>query len=761
VRLPEFLTAFAEAISDAVVRTYPPLYDAETRRSCGFDLRRLIRKPLGAQADAIRATALSLQRQRATIVVGEMGVGKSGVAAAAAYLAGCRRVFLTCPPHLVRKWKREIERTVPRARVAIVRSIQDLEHARHLGGAIQFVICSRERAKLGYRWRPAAVSRIARGSDGAAVRDEAGAVARQLCCPSCFAPIVDDEGVPLGWAELEQKKRRCDGCGGALWQADRNGPRRVPLADYVLRRMRGHFDLLIGDEIHEMKARGSGQGLAGAALAEACAKTLVLTGTLLGGYSSNLFHLLYRFGAIKTEFDHDDEAKWVARYGYLARITKKDADEHYDDGRQSKRRSYPTRVVEKPGVTPPILFHLIGNCVFLRLRDVAKDLPDYQERVQLIPLDEGVDPGGPSQARCYRKLAADLRAAVQRALRAGSKRLLGTYLQALLAYPDACTNDETVVDPRTCEVLGHAPALPGDCLYPKEQALVDLVQRERGRGRRVLVYLAHTDRRDLTPRLRSVLEGAGFRVAVLKADTVPAERREDWVSARVREGLDVLVTNPRLVQTGLDLIDFPSVVWAEVDYSVYVLRQASRRSWRIGQRLPVEVTFLTYAGTLQAEALGLVAAKTRASLAVEGELPEEGLAALGDDGGDVYLALARRLVESGDGANGHAHSLEALFAEARRSEDEGDELLVEGDWEDEPEAPRDPILFPVRPVSVETGTLDDLPLFATNGAVPAPVSAATNGNGKVVTLEELAQMVRRRKPHRRAAPDGQLALFAS
>jgi hypothetical protein len=65
------------------------------------------------------------------------------------------------------------------------------------------------------------------------------------------------------------------------------------------------------------------------------------------------------------------------------------------------------------------------------------------------------------------------------------------------------------------------------------------------------------------------------------------------------------------VQTGLDLIDFPSVVWAEVDYSVYVLLQTSRRSWRIGQRLPVEVTFLTYAGTLQVEALALVAAKTR------------------------------------------------------------------------------------------------------------------------------------------------------
>jgi hypothetical protein len=59
---------------------------------------------------------------------------------------------------------------------------------------------------------------------------------------------------------------------------------------------------------------------------------------------------------------------------------------------------------------------------------------------------------------------------------------------------------------------------------------------------------------------------------VLKADTAPAERREEWVAARGREGVHVLVTNPRLVQTGLDLMELPSIVWVEIDYSVYVLR---------------------------------------------------------------------------------------------------------------------------------------------------------------------------------------------
>src|SRR5712692_10114320 len=170
MKLSQFLEVYGDAVAEAVARAYPPLYDAETRRTCGFDLRRLLRKPLGAQADAIRAAALSIQRQPGTIVVGEMGSGKSLIAAAAAYFAGCRRVFLVCPPHLVRKWRREIERTVPGARVAIVRTIRDLERARDLGGSPQFVICSREQAKLGYRWRPATVTRVVYGSDVAPVR---------------------------------------------------------------------------------------------------------------------------------------------------------------------------------------------------------------------------------------------------------------------------------------------------------------------------------------------------------------------------------------------------------------------------------------------------------------------------------------------------------------------------------------------------------------------------------------------------------------
>ena len=53
-----------------------------------------------------------------------------------------------------------------------------------------------------------------------------------------------------------------------------------------------------------------------------------------------------------------------------------------------------------------------------------------------------------------------------------------------------------------------------------------------------------------------------FRAAVMKADAVPPERREDWVAKRVEEGVDILVCHPRLVQTGLDLVEFPTTCCA-------------------------------------------------------------------------------------------------------------------------------------------------------------------------------------------------------
>jgi len=86
----------------------------------------------------------------------------------------------------------------------------------------------------------------------------------------------------------------------------------------------------------------------------------------------------------------------------------------------------------------------------------------------------------------------------------------------------------------------------------------------------------------------------------------------------------------------------------------YTLRQASRRSWRIGQHSNVNVKFFYYAGTMQEACLRLMGKKLLVSLAMEGKFASDGLQAI-DEGDDILMAMARELVtEKGIGENADA-----------------------------------------------------------------------------------------------------------
>jgi hypothetical protein len=100
-----------------------------------------------------------------------------------------------------------------------------------------------------------------------------------------------------------------------------------------------------------------------------------------------------------------------------------------------------------------------------------------------------------------------------------------------------------------------------------------------------------------------------------------------------------------LVETGLDLISFPSIVFYQCGYSTYTLRQASRRSWRITQKDPVKVYYLTYLEKMQTWAMKLIATKLETSLALEGELTDKGLSALSESSDSMSRQLAKALLE--------------------------------------------------------------------------------------------------------------------
>ncbi|NKQ37557.1 MAG: hypothetical protein HF973_18330 [Chloroflexi bacterium] len=487
-----------------------------------------------------------------------------------------------------------------------------------------------------------------------------------------------DKGQPVPFHELHRWS------GTAV--KDMFGYGKVPLAGYIKKVARGRLDLCLVDEQHQYKGDDSDQGYAMHHLALAARKIVGLTGTIYGGKASSIFHLLYRMSpemtAVYTNPDANGRRRirskdWVASYGILQRIETRKLDE---DGRQTANSRTNVRYKELPGGSPAMLPWLLNRSVFLSLGDMGFPLPEYTE----IPVEV---PMAPEQAMLYQTLKEQLKEELQERLVRGDKSLLSAYLYALLFWPDSPRRAKVVSDPRTGETVASIPGLPEEFVGPKEAEIIELCREEKAKGRKVLLLCLQTDTLDIQPEWKRMLEEAGLKTAILRA---APNKREGWVEKQVQAGVDVIISHPKKVETGIDLLDFPTIVWMSPHYSVYTVLQASRRSWRIGQTRPVKVYYFAYADTLQEQALYLVAAKAAAALRVNGDTVSDdsgqgtGLAELDSiTGNDIVATLAR--IVTGD-AELNTQSLQQAFAEANASLRQANAIIGEYELvDDEPE----------------------------------------------------------------------------
>lgn len=622
--MTDYLRIYGNFLTEKIKEKAEPLFNPGDKWN--NKMSNLLRKPYQAQGDAIMGLVRLLKDYDSTIVVGEMGCGKTLIGSAVPYIYNgnkAARTLIMCPGHLVKKWQREVLETIPEAKARIVRNLNDIFSLnKEKPKTSEYVIVSKDRAKLGYAWKPAVLQR----NSG-------------YCCPDCYELILDKDNTPVNKDYFKKNKRRCQKCNNQLWQADNTKIRRYSLSEYIKKYLKGYFDFFIADEVHELKGGATAQGNSFGALSSACKKTIALTGTLLGGYADDIFYVLYRLSpkTIKSEdIEYNNVSKWMAKYGVLERVTKS----HPEDNVFSKGKSKYTILKRKPGVSPMIFSkHLLDKCLFLSLEDIAIDLPQISEQVIRVNMDEELE-------SAYKELENDLTSAVKSALSHGSKALLGTYLNALLSYPDRPFDNEPIVDPNTEKIVTSPENLSKDKIYNKERKLIDLVKEEVSKNRKVFTYCQYTGIKDVTSRLERILTKEGIKTDVLRY-TVNPEKREEWIEDKVKSGVQVVIANPKLVQTGLDLYDFPTMVFYQTGYSVFTLRQASRRSWRIGQDKDVKIHYLFYGSTMQEKALQLIGSKLEASLAIEGKFSEEGLLAM-TVGEDMTTAMAKALVNGLD-----------------------------------------------------------------------------------------------------------------
>src|SRR5437867_854655 len=679
--IADYLRMYGPALGDLVLARFPALHSPDDPVSSA--LKQLKRRPFPAQAMAIMGIVKRWREARCATAVAECGTGKTLISLGSVFTHAGARPF-TClamvPPQLVEKWCREAVLTLPGVRVFVIdgcrnglasngftgvnevrlrngrivreglkttlsdmRLAKDHRSARSRWqaqvAAPSLLVVSRDRAKLGHFWRHAYTVPRSGRFNGSVVNPDTG---RPVILGEDQLRRADFRKVKIAetvWPESTKSRKAFF---SPLWQADNHKIHRMAPIEFIGRSLDGFFDYGIADEVHELKSGETAQGNALATLASACGRAVVLTGTLLGGYADELFHILYRLDSSTMredgfEYGEAGVRQFAEAYGVLEKITTIEPSEN-----SCSDAKVTTTAKRRPGASP-LLFgkYLMNMAAFVSLEDISDALPPYNEEVVAVEMDSML-------AKAYEKLEDDITAALRE--HHGNSSVISTALNALLLYPDRPYDLGTLYGYRTDKETGERERFvisePADLdrkyVYAKEQRLVEEIKNELAKGRNVQVFAVYTQKRDVTRRLHELLLKEGVRAEVLTAET-PPEQREAWYERQLRNGMQVCICHPKLVQTGLDLLPFPTIFFVQTGYSIYTLRQASRRSWRIGQKERVRVAFFTYSDTAQESCLRLMGKKLLVSLALEGKLHAEGLQTMDEDD-DLLTAMARELV---------------------------------------------------------------------------------------------------------------------
>lgn len=691
----DYLEAFGVLIAEKIKSSFQPLYDPSAEDVCDkilsadnylYSNKRIRLYP--AQKAVAEGVKRELDSSKIAMIIAECGSGKTKIGSVALHSHQKSKSFnvVLCPSHLTHKWVREIEETIPGAKGRILHSISDVEAAFKefkAGDSTIYAIVSKERARDGYSKKPNVYySRVKKG----------------FVCPSCYKKIMMElsedgskylvDADQFFFRKETSQNHKCPECGELLWtcvnpndkrissnqwvktgeygyvyrnrideQIDaageyklieslleiRDNPdvffpvagayRRTAISTFIRKKLK-KVDGLILDELHQYKGETS-QGNAMAELVQVAKKTIGMTATLINGYASGIFYILYRLLPhlmLKDGKEFGNPRPFNVEYGVME-STYELKESEYNLKSRSKKTKKRERLL--PGVSPIVFTRfLIDNAVFLSLSDMTDGLPDYEEIPVPLQMKDDV-------AKEYNHIESVLKLLL-RTEKKLARKLLSKYLDVLSIYPDMPYGHPPLRDPENDKIL----MIPKDTgtpeeLHAKDDKVLEIVRQKVSAGGRVLIY-TNWVKTDTQEKLKKILKGQGFRTEILSVSVSP-DKREEWLAKRVENGIDCLITNPSLVETGLDLNDFTTIIYYNVGYNLFTFRQSSRRSWRINQKAPkVEVYILFYIGTMQHRAIKLMATKLAVATTLEGNISDEGLSAMSECS-DMTTLLAKEL----------------------------------------------------------------------------------------------------------------------
>lgn len=398
---------------------------------------------------------------------------------------------------------------------------------------------------------------------------------------------------------------------------DRVRPRWM-IAQIFQRQLKKHFDLGIYDEIQMMKASDSGRGLSFHKLLKSTKKNLFLTATLTNGEASSIQATLWRSdpkSLIDEGFNHaTTEVAWARKYGVLEEVTyRRDAGVV---GATTNRRQNRTILKTKPGISPRLTAnHLLHKSVFLDLSELGLPLVKKEEIPMIIPLKD-------EHKGAYRSFEQELRdtaLSVQEIMGSGA---WAKFNPATLNYADQ-PHIPQEIEFRSPEgdLLAYVEAerFDEDFLTNKEEKLIEVVQDNLSENRGCIIYNHYTGSYKQNERLKKILSLHGVEAEIL--DTrISSTQRFEWLERQKKNGTKVLIMNMSLVQVGLDLLEWPTIIYYQLNDDINILRQAGGRNWRIGQNRNVRIYYLINEETQQMKQFERLMTRRIEALLVEGRI---------------------------------------------------------------------------------------------------------------------------------------------
>jgi hypothetical protein len=356
-----------------------------------------------------------------------------------------------------------------------------------------------------------------------------------------------------------------------------------------------------------------------------CSAGVQMTGTFFNGKASGVFYLLYRSSPeFRQMYANDEAAKFTKRYGVEEQVMK-EIEQKSGGSTYSGYRLIEGKPREAPGLHPSLAALILPNTVFMSKHDLDFEMVDYSEHTLFVEPDQ-------EHFKVWKGYTDALSGAAKRYMaeytKEGMRQASSIFAFARLASNRVLDRPD-VEESYPGEAVYIPPSKPVNYLFPKEIALVRLVLREKERGRKCLIYVHQMKGGDPSPRLIRALSKYGLRAAVMYANT---KKRLQFIRSNLQKGNDCIITNHQLVKVGVNIIETPTIIWYSLEKQMNTLEipQANERPHRIHQTQPVEVYYLGYDQTVQAETATYIAKKVGVMQRFQGDV-RSGLVALEDE----------------------------------------------------------------------------------------------------------------------------------